>query len=145
MAAIGFAVLLTSYSASAGPEQQLADFQGHWKNIKRFPEGVSKMDIQATNGPVTIEAFGACTPTDCDWGVSPALAYAPKVTSDLTLKANSLTTEYDFGFAESRIVIYRLGRRALRVDTFTHFKDGSGRTDFHSVEYMRRLHANETF
>ena len=85
------------------------------------------------------QAFGKCSPTDCPWGTANAIAYASNVDADLALKASTLTAEYDFGFSETRLVIYRMRRNRIRVDTFTHFKDGSARTDYHRTEMMRPL------
>jgi hypothetical protein len=88
--AVGCALLLAIYSAAAESGQQLADLSGRWKNINRNASGISKMEIQTTNSPVTIEMFGACSPNGCDWGVSQGLAYGPNVSSNLAQSGNCL-------------------------------------------------------
>ena len=128
-------------SASA----QLADFNRQWKNTRSNTDSFSKMEISTVNTNISLHLFGACTPVDCDLGATGAIAYGKNVSADLSAKASALTAEYTLGFVEIRLVIYRLGRNRLRVESFTHFADGSDRTDYHSTDVMRPLRSNEEF
>lgn len=123
---------------------QLASLAGRWKNVNSSARNLTKIQIDV-EPTVSVHAFGACSPTDCDLGSVGALAYAPAAGASLVDKAMAITAQYDFGFSEVRIVIHRLGARRLKVETLTHFKDGSGRTDYFQVDTMRPLKKNETF
>ena len=124
---------------------QLSDLAGRWKNVKPATRSITKVEIGVAGVSVSVQLFGACSPTDCDLGTVSAIAYASAVDADLALKASALTAQYDFGFSDVRVVIHRVGRHRIKLETFTHFKDGSGRTDYHATETMRRLRPGETF
>jgi hypothetical protein len=136
-------VFFVSFSTQANA--QLSAFAGQWKNVDAGTDGLSKIEIVVDGVAVSTEAFGNCSPTDCPFGSTNALAYAPNVSDDIVLKASALTADYDFGFAQVRLVIHRMGRNRIRIETFSHFKDGSARTDVHTFDTMRRLRKDEAF
>jgi hypothetical protein len=131
-------------SLPATSNAQLASFAGRWKNVNSAARNLTKIQIDV-DPTVSVQAFGSCHPKDCEWGMVTALAYAPAVDDSLAAKAKAITAQYDFGFSEVRIVIQRLGGHRIKVETFTHFKDGSGRTDYYHADTMRPLRKNETF
>jgi hypothetical protein len=88
--------------------------------------------IGAAGREVTLHAFGACTPTPCDWGVVNGLVYADNV-ADTPAIAFSAT--YTFGF-KLTTVVGRLLNGALVVETFDHFIDQSARADYYSLNIM---------
>lgn len=109
------------------------------------PNNIAAIQIGVNGLAVTVHLFGACTPTYCDWGEVEALAYGPSVSSDLSSTGSVLTSQYDFGFADVAVIIRRVSKVRLQVETFTHFKDSSGRSDYHYLEYFRPLRKNEQF
>jgi hypothetical protein len=50
---------------------------GAWKNVNANTEGLLKLVIAQSGASLTIEGFGACSPTPCIWGPVPAMNYAP--------------------------------------------------------------------
>jgi hypothetical protein len=79
-----------------------------------------------------MQAFGACTPRPCDWGAVPGLAYAANVSAT---GAVAFSARYEFDFKEV-IVTGVLDSGSLRVETFNHFTDGSGRSDYYTRGYF---------
>jgi hypothetical protein len=60
------------------------------------------------------------------------LAYAESVSSSTSV---AFTARYEFKFKET-IVTGVLDSGSLRVETFDHFTDGSGRSDHYSRGYL---------
>ena len=79
-----------------------------------------------------MNVFGACSPTPCDWGVVAGLAYAEDVSSSTDI---AFSAQYQFDFVET-LVTGVLDSGSLRVETFNHFTDGSGRSDYYSKDYL---------
>lgn len=107
---------------------------GTWKNCDPATRGLVRIDIAAGAKGTTLHAFGACHPTPCDWGTMPAFTYAANVSAK---PAIALTANYKFGFKET-ILTGTLNLGYLIVESFNHFTDGSGRTDYYSKDYFRR-------
>jgi hypothetical protein len=72
--------------------------------------------------------WGKCHPTDCDWGIE---------TTDISDASDgTLNLVWDPGFAiRTQDLILLLDGR-LKVITFTHFTDNSGRLDYESTGYF---------
>jgi hypothetical protein len=104
---------------------------GTWTNCDKETRGIVRVVLTAEGG-LTVQAFGACLPTPCDWGKVKGLAYAANVSST---PAVAFSAVYKFGFKET-ILVGVLGRGTLSVQTFDHFTDGSGRSDYYSKYYL---------
>jgi hypothetical protein len=111
-------------------------FVGTWNATGR---GLTKMQISVSGKQVRLHAFGSCHPQDCDWGEVDAQAYAPSVGANLLETAKAVTAQYETGFSRTIIAIFP-GDTVddLRVDMFTVFTDGSGRSPYHATILMRR-------
>lgn len=107
---------------------------GTWINSDTATRGLVKVVIAASGTNVTVDAFGACTPTPCNWGVVPGLVYSTSVT---TTNAVAFSAEYKFGFKQT-IVVGHLNGKILTVETFDEFTDGSGRDAYYSTYQMHR-------
>jgi hypothetical protein len=104
------------------------DLAGNWLNCDANTRGVEALSIGGRT-KFSVRAWGSCSPTWCRWGkAKPARPYSESVTSD---KAIAFTAEWDFGFSEV-IMTGTFCGGCLKVQTFTHFKDGSKRYDYHS-------------
>jgi len=62
------------------------------------------------------------------------MVYADNVGSSTAV---GITAQYKFGFKET-IVVGHLDICELIVETFDHFTDGSGRSDYYSRYYMSK-------
>ncbi len=125
-------------------------FAGNWFNTDASTRGIRRVSItfQCNDTVVCpagdpcpppppsgfyIRPFGACSPTDCDWGSQ----FAEYSSSRRTISAR-----FNPGFAIKTVEasIIRGGRRdgQLRLTHRTHFTDGSGRRDYSMTEYYIR-------
>lgn len=117
----------------------LNDFSGDWRNTDSHTRGITRLQIQ-TSGSIMVHAWGACSPSDCDWGAVPAYAYAPDVSSSISSSARAITAEYTTGFSHTTLVITPSGSNRLTVQSFTRFTDGSGRSNYtNTYQFVRAL------
>jgi hypothetical protein len=115
-------------AAVVGP----AALVGTWNACDVATRGLVRVVIAASGSAITVHAFGACTPNPCDWGSVHGLAYAENVSSSAAI---AFTAHYKFSFKET-IVTGVLDSGSLRVETFNHFTDGSGRSDYYTRGYF---------
>ena len=54
---------------------------GTWNACDGATRNLVRVVITAKGTGIVVQAFGACTPTPCDWGKVPGLAYAADVSS----------------------------------------------------------------
>jgi hypothetical protein len=115
----------------AAAEVSVQPLVGTWTNCDKATRGLVKVIITAEGG-LTVQAFGACTPTPCDWGKVKGLAYAASVSAT---EAVAFSAIYQAGFNDT-ILTGVLSRGSLVVETFNHFKDNSGRSDYYSKAFL---------
>ena len=115
-------------AAVVGP----AALVGSWNACDAATRGLVRVVIAASGSAITVHAFGACTPTPCDWGSVPGSAYAASVSSNAAIAFSAF---YKFSFKET-IVTGVLDNGSLIVETFNHFTDGSGRSDTYTKGYF---------
>jgi hypothetical protein len=108
-----------------------ADMNGSWTNMDSKARGLVRVVITGTS----VHPYGACHPTACDWGTLHAQGFASKVDrqDQAALLANS-----DTGFSRTVLTITVEADGRLRVQTFTHFTDHSGRADYTMIDYFVR-------
>src|SRR5207247_8841848 len=86
-------------------------------------------------GSVTVDAFGACSPTFCEWGKVPGIVYGSNVssTTGVTFQTNqrflSAGTEWSRTSLFGRVVRTDAGLR-LRLQELTVFEACSGRKNY---------------
>jgi len=119
---------LEAFAAVVGP----AALIGTWNACDAATRSVVRVVIGGSGSAITVHLFGACTPTPCDWGSVPGLAYAENVSSSAAI---AFTARYKFSFKET-IVTGVLDNGSLIVETFNHFTDGSGRSNYYTKGYF---------
>jgi len=107
---------------------------GTWLNCDHQTRGLVRIMIAANGREISLHAFGACTPNPCDWGVTNGVVYADHVGA---APAVAFTATYVFGFKQT-IMVGHLFKGSLMVETFDRFTDGSGRSDYYSLEVMSK-------
>jgi hypothetical protein len=107
---------------------------GTWVNVDKSTRDVVRIVIAASGSGITVNGFGACSPTPCNWGVVPALDYAASVSST---PAVAFSANYTFSFAQV-IVVGHLHGKHLLIETFTNFTDGSGRSNLYTSDTMEK-------
>jgi hypothetical protein len=126
--ATAFLLLLISLSTCTA---SLGQFAGDWTNVDANTAGITTLSIAVSGSTANVHAWGKCHPTDCDWGMVSAYSFAPSVTSDPVSQAQALMAVFDAGFKETTLFIKPQGNR-LSVQSYTYFKDNSGRANYAS-------------
>lgn len=128
---------------------------GNWANMDPSTRGITKIRVDFTcndvvlcgidaNGnrncqppppPFQVHLWGKCSPSDCDWS---AVAGNYFHVSDGTTWIFSF---YDQGFAKRYVYVKRsaLYPGKLFLWMYTHFTDGSGRSDYIMRNWFNRL------
>jgi hypothetical protein len=107
---------------------------GTWTNADHNTRDLVRVTITASGTGFSVHAFGACTPTPCDWGVVPGNGFADSVLSGPGV---AFTAQYRFTFKET-LIVGRIEFGALFVETFNHFIDGSCRADYNTVSVLSK-------
>lgn len=107
---------------------------GTWVNADSQTGGLSRVTIAAKGKEVTVLVLGACAPNPCDWGVSNGTVYALNVDS---APAVAFTARYTLSF-EQVILVGHLVKGTLHIESFSHFTDDSGRSDYYRLDVMIR-------
>jgi hypothetical protein len=112
------------------PPALVSSARGNWKNVAPSG-GLTKIRISGSLTNPIVQAFGQCSPTDCDWGRSKAITYGTSISSKI---GSTLLAPYTFGFKNSQLVI-DYSRNAdkvehLTVSLYNEFTDGSGRSNY---------------
>jgi hypothetical protein len=136
-----------AYALCVAPEQP---FEGAWTNVDARTRGIRRVQIDFQCNDVRacpagepcpplspsgfyIRPFGACSPTDCDWGSQFARYSAVRRT---------ISAQFNPGFSIKTVEasILRGGRRdgQLMLVHRTRFTDVSGRRDYSMTEYFTR-------
>jgi hypothetical protein len=133
------AFLLVMFIALSG-YASMDQFAGRWTNVDPNTRGITTMEIGVTGASASVHAWGKCTPTDCDWGSVSSYAFAPDVSSDIAGQAMAMMAVFDAGFSDTTLFIKPVGN-GLSVQSFTHFKDNSGRSNYVSTYSFSRIAA----
>jgi hypothetical protein len=107
---------------------------GDWVNTDQATRGIVRLLLSSFDGEFRVQAFGACQPDLCDWGVVKGEIYSEGVTSELAVGFQAI---YEFQFMETRLAAY-LNKRILVVDSYNTFKDGSGRSRYFSRDHFHQ-------
>jgi hypothetical protein len=111
-----------------------APLLGTWVNCKQDTGSLVRLVISAQGKEISMHAFGACSPTPCDWGKVDGMIYADNVCAT---PAVGFTAQYKFDFVETTMVGH-IFDGALFVEVFDHFTDKSGRADLYSLNIMSK-------
>ena len=121
-------------AATAGTTLDLEPLLGTWHATDQRTPGVTHLELTAAAGVLTISARGADEPQPQDWGTTEATSYGANPDSGTAM---AFTAAYDFGFLTILLAAYAK-QGILVLDTFTTFKDGSGRSDYFTREFFHR-------
>ena len=100
---------------------------GTWINQDPATRGITLLLIEEQSGQLQVHAWGACVPTDCDWGMT-----------DLHFADGVATGVFDMGFAVERVYLIRLPNDKLLAVDKSEFKDGSNRVETDHAEIFVR-------
>ncbi|HKC28391.1 MAG TPA: hypothetical protein VKB75_10295 [Jatrophihabitans sp.] len=141
----GLAVGLAAPAAHASPIPPKASsvLFGTWVNTNAGSNSVKQVVVSpARIGNVTVDAFGACVPTYCEWGKVPAIVYGANVssTTGAIFQTNqrflSGGKEWSRTALLGQVVKTSVGLR-LHLRELTVFEDGSGRKNYEVDETFK--------
>jgi hypothetical protein len=106
---------------AAGSGVDLTTFVGYWHNVDSGTTNITNMHVyfSTSYNADRVDVWGKCHPTDCYWGTA---TIVPDGTP-------TVLATYHFSFATKSLYMWRDGS-LLRVYSFTHFTDHSGRKDY---------------
>jgi hypothetical protein len=138
VSALGAAVLPAS-SALASPTPPNADARlvGTWVNTNAATRNVKQIVIAPSRsaGGVTVDMFGACSPSLCEWGRAPATIYGSSVSA---VTGTAFQVDINQGFARrvdfGQLKAAATGALKLTVREHNMYTDGSGRHDWVQTE-----------
>ena len=128
---LNFIVALLISSLNLNAED--TDFIGDWKNVDSNTGNITRFEITngTSNGILKIHAYGACVPSDCDWGEVPLVLYSSSVTDK---NYHYGTAVYKTDFSVTTITLELLKDKSIILDSYTQFTDNSKRYNYHSED-----------
>jgi hypothetical protein len=143
LAALTAGLVAPAAHASPVPPKASSALLGTWVNTNPSSNSVKQLVVSPTRiGNVTVDAFGACVPTYCEWGKVPAIVYGTNVssTTGLTFQTNqrflSGNTEWSRTTLLGQVVKTADGLR-LNLRELTVFEDGSARKNYEVDESFK--------
>ena len=124
----------TTGPTAAVPPAPSPVLSGAWVNTNHATRSTEDLVVAATARGITVDGFGACAPTACEWGRIPAIAYGPSAGAAI---GTSFAAQWDFGFARTVVeASYAAPKKVptLTVREFTTFTDGSTRANYSVTE-----------
>ena len=116
-----------------GGTPDLSPLIGEWVNTSDETDYIVKIIIEDRNGRLMLRAYGADSPNPIDWGETEATPYV----AGGTMESTGFHARYDFGSIETFLVAnQKLG--ILVIQSYTEFKDGSGRMSHYAREFFHR-------
>jgi hypothetical protein len=124
----------TARPATPVPPAPSAALAGTWVNTNHATNSVVDVVVATGRKGITVDGFGACSPTPCEWGKIPGTVFGPNVSAKI---GTSFAAQWNFGFARTVLLATYSARTkvpTLRVQEFTTFTDGSGRANYTATE-----------
>jgi hypothetical protein len=114
------------------------DFVGQWTNQDSNTSDVTRVAVTRTGGALRVNVFGSCSPTDCDWGIVNATAFAATAAGNVNNDADVVLATYTQSFAR-KTVLLRLNGANIAYEVFTEFTDSSGRANYRTSGRLQRV------
>ena len=112
-----------------------AEFYGEWKNARVNPN-IRRVLIQSEDGQTFINMFGVCVPTECNWK---EFSPTPTLNYNYVAESKTLSVRWTFVFMQATQEILLTPDGQLKITSQYHYLDDSGRADYQTVEYFKRL------
>jgi hypothetical protein len=138
-AAVTATALLTLPPAQAAtatpvPPPPSTALAGTWVNTNHATRNIVDLVVATTAKAITVDGFGACTPSPCEWGRIAGTVFGPDVSA---ATGTAFAAQWNFGFARTVLLaVYSAPKKVptLAVREFTTFTDGSGRSNYTAGE-----------
>jgi hypothetical protein len=113
----------------------LSMLTGTWLNTNEQSTGIVKMTAEDVDGVLAVRFFGAGESGPVDWGAVNATVFFERNDEGME---QPFTARWDFDFM-TVIAQGFLRQGVLVILSFTHFHDGSPRSDYFSKEFFSRV------
>ena len=138
-AAVTAAALLALPPAQAAtatpvPPPPSAALAGTWVNTNHATRNIVDLVVGATDRGITVDGFGACSPSPCEWGRIAGTVFGPDASAPI---GTAFASQWNFGFARTVLLaVYSAPKKVptLTVREFTTFTDDSGRSNYTADE-----------
>lgn len=107
---------------------------GNWVNDDPATRGIVRIVLSDSGGALMVHAYGACSPSPCDWGQVKGSTYADNVSSP---RAIAFSANYSFGFKTTLLTGHLSGGKLL-VENFNAFAAGDTRSDYYGAGSFHR-------
>ena len=121
-------------TATPVPPPPSAALAGTWVNTNHATRNIVDLVVAANARGITVDGFGACTPTPCQWGRIAGTVFGPDVSA---ATGTAFAAQWNFGFSRTVLLaVYSAPRKVptLTVREFTTFTDGSHRSNYTAAE-----------
>jgi hypothetical protein len=124
--------------ATGGPAPKLPSnpsaLTGTWTAVKS-EGGLTQITIAESGGAFQIHPYGACSPTDCDWGVQSATQFSDSPTSSTPVGfQSSINQGFASRFLQGHLILSSTGETLLEVTTQSTFVASDARYDYELTE-----------
>ena len=107
---------------------------GTWTAVKS-DGGLTHVIITESGGAFQIHPYGACSPTDCDWGIQPASQFSDNPTSSTPVGfQSSINQSFASRFLQGHLILSSTGETLLEITTQSTFADRDTRYDYELTE-----------
>jgi hypothetical protein len=123
----------------AGAKADIANLLGVWVNAKKQTDHIARIEVSEKDGQVVIRPYGMAPESaePIDWGEAVASPYVANGTTEVA----GFHAHYDLGAVTTRIAANeKLG--VLVLQTYTSFRDDSGRLSHYAREFFHHPHAD---
>ncbi len=135
---LGLVIGLVTLSFSSSTFANLSGFVGDWRNVDTNTKGVTRLLIKKQGAQLSMQAWGQCHPTDCDWGTVRAYGYGPNVSANLNATAQAVSAVFKPSHAQTLVIVHKAPNKRIRAEVLTRFTDGSNRTNYRNVYTFAR-------
>lgn len=111
----------------------LSPMLGTWVNTSPETDHIVQFVATERESAFVVRTYGAGEPDPIDWGEVAAVPCAIEATEEIA----GFSATYDFGTVETLLAAYG-AKGVLVIQTYTKFKDGSGRPDYFTREFFHQ-------
>ena len=132
-AALLLSSLLPAQAAMAAPATPVppppsAALAGTWVNINHATNSVVDLVVATSGRGITVDGFGACSPSPCEWGKIPGTVFGRNVSASV---GTSFAAQWNFGFARTVLLAnYTATERFTRGKAIKVTKTGTSASDY---------------
>ena len=119
-------------------EKLIQQYVGEWTNTDTNTRSITKLIIK-NSGTLTVEAFGRCSPKDCELGITELHLISDSVDDDLNIfPFNYAMAIWEQGHAK-QIMKLKIQNSELLIENTDIFKDNSNRNNYSFSAILKKV------